>query len=111
MATITMKFGGTSLGSAEIMSQVAGIIQQATANGHRTLVVCSAMGGVTNMLLEGAHTAAAGNSARYHVLANAMRDKHGEAIRSLITSDVERIAVWDEVDSLVEEFETTGNIQ
>jgi aspartate kinase len=106
MATITMKFGGTSLGSAEIISQVIDIIQEATQRGDRTLVVCSAMGGVTNMLLEGAHSAASGDGSRYHVLANELRQKHGSAIRSLITSDVERIAIWDEVDSLVEEFET-----
>ncbi len=43
-----MKFGGTSLGNAERISHVAGLI----AKNNDCMVVCSAMSGVTNMLVD-----------------------------------------------------------
>ncbi len=105
MRTITMKFGGTSLGSPEAIAQAVSIVQQA-AQEYRVLVVCSAMNNVTNMLIEGARSAAAGDAARYPALAQQLRDRHEQAIRTLLESDVERIALHDEVDALIDEFET-----
>lgn len=105
MATLTMKFGGTSVGSAEAIAQAAGIVAEAAREG-RVLMVCSAMGGVTNLLIEGAQTAAAGDGARYQAIAHILRQKHEAAIRALVDSDVERIALHDEVEALIDEFET-----
>jgi len=105
MPTLTMKFGGTSVGSAEAIAQAVDIVAGA-ARTDRVLVVCSAMGGVTNLLIEGAQTAAAGDGARYQAIAHALRQKHEAAIRALLSSDVERIAIHDEVEALIDEFET-----
>lgn len=105
MATLTMKFGGTSVGSAEAIAQAVDIVAGA-ARDHRVLMVCSAMGGVTNLLIEGAQTAAAGDGARYLAIAHTLRQKHEAAIRALLASDVERIALHDEVEALIDEFET-----
>jgi len=88
MARITMKFGGTSVGSAEAISQAANIVRAAYNDDHQVLVVSSAMGGVTDLLIEGARTAAAGDAARYQVIGGQLREKHETAIRTLITSDV-----------------------
>jgi len=106
MATITMKFGGTSVGSAQAIAQVAEIIHRAYQENHRLLVVSSAMSGVTDMLIEGARSAMAGDASRYPALAHELRTKHETAIRTLLKSDVERIAIHDEVDALIDEFET-----
>ncbi|MBI5960487.1 MAG: aspartate kinase, partial [Chloroflexi bacterium] len=106
MKTITMKFGGTSVGSAEIIAQLAEIVERTYREHQRVLVVVSAMSGVTDMLLEGARTAARGDSTRYQALAVELRRKHDTAIRALLHSDVERISLHDEVDSLIDEFET-----
>ncbi|RPI99232.1 MAG: aspartate kinase, partial [Chloroflexi bacterium] len=106
MTTITMKFGGTSVGSADAIAQVAGLIESAYRQQNRVLVVCSAMSKVTDMLIEGARRASAGDSGRYQALANELRSKHTAAIRSLLSSDVERIATHDEVEALIDEFET-----
>ncbi len=106
MRTLTMKFGGTSVGSAPAISQAADIVIQAAHTHERVLVVSSAMSGVTDRLIEGARTAMKGDSARYQVLAGDLRRKHDDAIRELLTSDVERIAIHDEVDALIDEFET-----
>ncbi|WP_119072394.1 aspartate kinase, monofunctional class [Aggregatilinea lenta] len=106
MARITMKFGGTSVGSPEAIAQVADIVKHTVDERHEVLVVCSAMSGVTNLLTEGALTAAAGNPTRYQAIATHLREKHSNAIRQLLPSDVERISIRDEVDSLIDEFET-----
>lgn len=57
-----MKFGGTSVGSAERMRGVARLVGSAVAEG-RVLVVASAVAGVTNLLLEGAQAAEQGDTA------------------------------------------------
>lgn len=106
MSTITMKFGGTSVGSTDAIAQVAAIVQATINEGNRVLVVSSAMSGVTDMLIEGARTAAAGNGARYRVIANDLRTKHETVIKNLLSSDVERITIRDEVSGLLDEFET-----
>ena len=105
MTRITMKFGGTSVGSAEAISQAVDIVREAYTGNHQVLVVSSAMSGVTDLLIEGARTAAVGDAARYQVIAGQLREKHETAIRALIASDVERISVFDEVDGLIDEFQ------
>jgi len=101
-----MKFGGTSVGSAEAIRQVAAIVQDHHEAGHRLLVVCSAMSGVTDILFEGARTAAGGDATRFRALAHNLHTIHDTAIKDLVTSDVERIALHDEVGALIDEFET-----
>lgn len=106
MGTITMKFGGTSVGSAAAISQAVDIVRAAVNEGHRVLTVCSAMGGVTDMLIEGARAAAGGEAARYQALAGELRARHGAAIDELLTSAEERAAISEQVSARIEEFET-----
>lgn len=63
---IVMKFGGTSVESAEAIGRVAGIVRARL--DRKPLVVVSAMGKTTNRLLAAADKAAAGN------LGDALRD-------------------------------------
>ena len=56
-----LKFGGTSVGSAERMRGVAEIVAGQAQEGP-LLVVVSAVGGVTDALIKGAEQAAAGGS-------------------------------------------------
>lgn len=46
-----LKFGGTSMGSVEALQNVSNIINEKVKTGENPVVVCSAMGGVTNDLL------------------------------------------------------------
>ncbi|MEM6910349.1 MAG: aspartate kinase [Verrucomicrobiota bacterium] len=55
MALIVQKFGGTSVGSAERIRNVAARILATQQEGHQVVAVVSAMGGVTNRLVELAH--------------------------------------------------------
>ena len=52
MKKLTIKFGGTSVGSIEKIQKVAEIIKKRYAEGNQIIVVVSAMSGVTNDLLK-----------------------------------------------------------
>ena len=55
MALIVQKYGGTSVGSAERIKNVAKRVAQTRAEGHDVVVVVSAMSGETNRLVVLAH--------------------------------------------------------
>lgn len=52
MALIVMKFGGSSVGDAERMKRVAGRVAARKQEGHRCVVVVSAMGDTTDDLID-----------------------------------------------------------
>jgi aspartate kinase len=87
-----MKFGGTSVGSADAIRQAVAITQGACDEAERVVVIVSAMSGVTDLLLTGANAAAGGNSEHYTAIVAALRDKHQVAAETL---------VMDEYDSLM----------
>ena len=57
-----LKFGGTSVGSVDSIKTVISILEENLSKGERITVVFSAMGGVTNRLIEIGKMAAAGNT-------------------------------------------------
>src|SRR3990172_3998777 len=63
-----LKFGGTSLGDANRIKNVARIIDDAAHECTQSLVVVSAMAGVTDMLLEAAHEATANSDKAQSIL-------------------------------------------
>ena len=48
---ITIKFGGTSVGDVDRISSAAELVARVKADGHKVVVVTSAMSGVTNKLV------------------------------------------------------------
>ena len=63
---IAMKFGGTSVGDVEAFAQVSKIVADAVDTQQKSgrpgvVVVTSAMSGVTNLLIDAAKRAAAGD--------------------------------------------------
>ena len=87
-----MKFGGTSVGSAECIARAAQIIAN-TAKEMRCVAVVSAMSGVTNRLIEAAKTAQAGNAAGATAIMESLRTQHETALESLVrnTEESERV--------------------
>jgi aspartokinase len=63
MATLVMKFGGTSVGSPEAIRQAVEIMNFSSQEWDRLVVVVSAMRGVTDMLIQSAEMAANGDAA------------------------------------------------
>ena len=58
---IVMKFGGTSVGSAERIAQAAQLAVDTAAHGHQVVVVTSAMSKVTDALIGAARRASTGD--------------------------------------------------
>ena len=97
-----LKFGGTSLGSADRIEDVVGIISS-TAAEARTLVVVSAIGGVTNKLLEAARTAAQGDSS-YRELLGEVLAAHEEP-RARLVREEDRVEVEGVLDAWTQDLE------
>jgi aspartokinase/homoserine dehydrogenase 1 len=79
---LILKFGGTSVGSADNIRKVAEIIQQKSSEDSVTVIV-SAVGGVTNKLEKAASLATAGDGA-YEAVLSEIEKLHLGIIRSLI---------------------------
>ena len=62
MSLLVMKFGGTSVGNATAIAALAEITREQLAVWDRVVVVVSAMSGVTDLLIQGAQTAATGDA-------------------------------------------------
>ncbi|PJF21451.1 MAG: aspartate kinase, monofunctional class [Phototrophicales bacterium] len=102
MKTITMKFGGTSVGSPEAIQNVVGIVQAAYEQGNRVVVVVSAMSGVTDYLLESVRLAEKSDKWGYLSLSQKIRDQHDEAINRLISPGVLRDQTHHRIQKLLE---------
>src|SRR4051812_22478794 len=83
--TLVMKFGGTSVGSAEAMKKTTQIVLEAHANWPRLVVVTSALAGVTNLLLDSAALATQGNLQHIDGAKKTLRDKHFSIADALIS--------------------------
>ena len=78
-----LKFGGTSVGTVESINQVIQILQENLNEGIKIAVVYSAMGGITNRLIEIGKLAAISDLA-YLQLLKSVEDRHFAAVRGLI---------------------------
>jgi aspartate kinase len=81
MTTLVMKFGGTSVGSAARIKEVAHIVE--SRQGAKRVVVVSAMAGVTNSLFEMAEAARGHNLDKALQFLSRIEQTHLEASRSL----------------------------
>ncbi len=104
MRTVTMKFGGTSVGSPEAVSNVVNIVGEAVAAGERVVVVLSAMSGVTDALLNSVKMAAAGNKWDYLSTARRLRDLHEDTLNRLMSPSRLREKTAAQISLLLDEY-------
>lgn len=78
-----LKFGGTSVGSAESIKSVVEILLQNKKSKEDFAVVFSAMSGITNLLLEVGKKASESNDGYIQILKN-IEQKHITTVKSLI---------------------------
>lgn len=103
MALVTMKFGGTSVGSPEAITNVVQIVGDSIRNGDQVVVVVSAMSGVTDLLINSVKEAANGNRWAYLSCAQKLRDRHDEVLYMLTAPGRDRDAAQSEVHGLLEQ--------
>ena len=100
-----MKFGGTSVGSPESIATVADIVRAERERDNRVVVVVSAMGGVTDMLLRSVRGAVEGDKWEYQSLNNKIRERHEEVLNLLLEPGKRRERVLQQVSALLKEHE------
>ena len=85
---IVMKFGGTSVKSAERIAQAAALAVNSARAGHQVVVVTSAMSGVTDKLIGAAKNAVNG---QYHkTVSDEIYEPHRLALHELTPNDATR---------------------
>jgi aspartate kinase len=102
---LIMKFGGTSMGSAERMRVAADIIAGQKKLRPLTVVV-SAMSKVTDLLLETLRRAEVGDKSAVTAGVAALRARHLEASEQLLGKSA---AAAQDVEALVNEFQRIAN--
>ena len=78
-----LKFGGTSVGSAGSIKQVAKIVKSCLDQGNQIAVVSSAMSGITNQLIEASRLAGQ-NDDQYLDITRLIETRHADTIRQLL---------------------------
>lgn len=106
MTTLVMKFGGTSVGNADALTQVAEIVAKQNKEWDGVVVVVSAMSGVTDGLTRGALTAAGGDDRTYRAVAVELETRHHQTIDSLFPKGKEHARLLRYVDDYLSEFIT-----
>ena len=102
--TLVMKFGGTSVGTAEAMARTASIIGTARSDWPRIVVVVSALSGVTNLLLDSAQNAVRGEVQDCADAECRLRQLHYAIIEALIHDPQRAAAVRRQIDQLIGDF-------
>src|SRR5579864_5384547 len=100
---IAMKFGGTSVGNAERMKNVAEIVAD-HAQRMEVVVVVSAMGGVTDMLIRAANEASLGDREHWKSVRRELAKRHREVADQMLKA-AEQAAVLPRLADAVANFE------
>lgn len=95
-----LKFGGTSVGSVESITNVKKIVE---AIDEPVVVVVSALGGITDKLIETSRLAAAGDE-KYSEEFNAMVERHRAMVEAVIPAGETRDALNVRLEALLGEL-------
>lgn len=102
VSCVVMKFGGSSVGSAAAIERVARIV--ASRLERRPVVVVSALSGTTNLLLEIARSAAAGELLGALQQVESIRERHLREVEALLGGGAEADEVQSDLSVLCDEL-------
>jgi bifunctional aspartokinase / homoserine dehydrogenase 1 len=103
LKTLTMKFGGTSVGDPAAIAQTVEIVRQASASqAQHVVVIVSAMSKVTDLLEKGLRCAAAGDEVAYRDIGAGLRGKHSDAAQRLLAEKAGDVLA--EIDPLIDAY-------
>lgn len=100
---LVMKFGGTSMGSAERMKVAAQIISDARAQRPVAIVV-SAMSKITDLLLDTMRHAEGGDRSGMDLNLATLRKRHEDACKELLPASAQP-AMHEQLEALISEFQ------
>jgi aspartate kinase len=101
MGILTMKFGGSTVGTTTALPQVVSIILQESERWEHLVIVVSALDGVTDALIEAAHLAQLGNRRGYRRIVATLRTRHLALVEQLPLKEEERGALKADIDHLL----------
>ncbi|MBI3069828.1 MAG: aspartate kinase [Candidatus Levybacteria bacterium] len=104
-----MKFGGTSVGSAEAIERVAGIVEAYRRNGNPIVVVVSAMSGVTEELIKVCDNIAVQNNQGAIELINNLQERHFSTCLQLNMPSLWKLDLQGELNSLFDQLREEAN--
>jgi aspartokinase/homoserine dehydrogenase 1 len=102
-----LKFGGTSVANAEIISNVVAITRNALEKEKNIVIILSALGGVTDSLLETASLASGGDIS-YKEKLQLIEKRHLDTVKELIPLD-QQSSILSLVKKRCNEIEDTCN--
>jgi aspartokinase/homoserine dehydrogenase 1 len=102
--TLVMKFGGTSVGSPEAMRSAVQIIRDSRVTWPRLVVVSSAFSGVTDLLIDSAVHAAAGDLSTTSRTSTELQARHYAMIDAIIPDSDLHNRLHQEIGILLAEF-------
>ncbi len=102
--TLVMKFGGTSVGSADALAKVTQIVKDARAEYPRMVVITSAMSAVTNLLLDSTTLASQGKVDSLARVESTLKEKHFAIADVLIKDEKLRERTKHEIEALILSF-------
>lgn len=95
-----MKFGSSLLGSKEGISRVATLIQNESKKGG-VVAVLSALGGVTDSLLDAASTAKRGDASGVATFIRELRELHFKSVEDLNLDAARKVSLQEQIDNLL----------
>lgn len=102
--TLVMKFGGTSVGTAEAMRAVCQIVHDSQADWPQVVVVTSALSGVTDLLLDTALRAASGDLSPLAGAENQLQTQHASIAAARVDDLLRREQVSQDIVHLIRSF-------
>ena len=107
MSSISVhKFGGASLADADAVAHAVAIAKE---QDPRSVIVVSALAGVTDALLDGARRAAQGEERVLRDTAATLRERHREIVRKLLRKAPEERALLEEIDAAMAELDALAH--
>jgi aspartokinase/homoserine dehydrogenase 1 len=95
MSLIVMKFGGTSVGSAERIRQAASLVKQHAQRGEQVVVVVSALSKVTDLILGVLNSARLGNGKEMEEGLRQLSERHAQIVSELFGGQTQRFVAAD----------------
>ncbi|MDE5744119.1 MAG: aspartate kinase, partial [Paramuribaculum sp.] len=95
-----LKFGGTSVGTVASLQSVKSIVE---AEETPVIIVVSALGGITDMLISTAKAAAAGNITDYTDIFAKIKQRHYDVITGMVSENIQS-TVRERADEMLDEL-------
>lgn len=102
MKKMTMKFGGTSVGSADALSRAVDIVVLESKRWDRIVVVVSAMNGVTDELLRAAVTASQKDDKTHRQIHDRIFARYRDIVQEMVEGPEARRELLAALETLME---------